>query len=527
MARGRSHGNNYDAIVIGSGIGGLTTAAYLARRGVRVLICEQFSRPGGYFTTFQHKGYLFDGGIQACENLGSLIPMLTQLGILDRLNLGRSPVGMALPDALIRVNTLSDIDKLYDTLAKNFPAEAEGLNRVREDNHKLADTLDAFVQIPNPLFTSYGKMFLALPGWLAKYRKSIKNSRMFGRLMRIPMEEYLSQHLTDPRLMSTLQHVFPRGTAAAFGLGYFKLFVDYYYADGGMGAIADAMADSIRENGGQVMLKTLVEEILVEGGRSVGVRLQGGESIRAPFVISNGDAKRLMLKMVPPGCLPDAYRERVERTEVSESAFRMFLGVDIPPEKLPLQGCEHIFPFCPDYEGVTYDDMLHAEDFFRRSPQVISVPCLHDRSMAPAGKSGIIINVATVAEWGNNWGLKNGERTPEYQELKEKVAEETLDITEKIIPGIKERIDFKLTATPATLERYTLNSGGCIMGWTYNPRETFHNTGRNYLAFGHFTPIKNLLQVGHWAFYPGGAPSGIFGGKIVADYVNGRLKVGL
>lgn len=527
MARGKFRGYDYDAVVIGSGIGGLTTAAFLAKKGHRVLLCEQFSRPGGYFTSFTHKGYIFDGGIQACENLGALIPMLDRLGVLDRITLKQSPVGMALPDALVRIDTISDIDKLYEVLAKNFPEQAGGLERVRQDTQKIARTLDAFVQLPNPLFHSYFRMLRALPGWLIRHGKALRNARMFGSLMKVPMEEYLAGHVNDPRLVRMLKHVFPQGTATTFGLGYFKLFVDYYYSGGGMEAIADAMADSIRENGGEIRYKTLVEEVILENGRAAGVKVAGGELIRAPFVISNGDAKRLFLKMLPRDALPDTYREKVEHTGVSESAFRLFLGVDIPPEELPLNGCEHIFPFCPDYEGVTYEEMQQDKDFFRRSPQVISVPCMNHPGMAPPGKSGIMINVATVAEWGNNWGTRNGERTAEYQELKEKVTEETIAITEKLIPGISQKIEVKLSATPYTLERYTLNRGGTLMGWAYNPRETFHNTGRNWLALGHFTPVKNLLMVGHWAFYPGGAPSGIFGGKIVADYVGTRLKLGI
>ncbi|UCD83350.1 MAG: NAD(P)/FAD-dependent oxidoreductase [Deltaproteobacteria bacterium] len=527
MVRGKYRGYDYDAIVIGSGIGGLTAAACLAKQGIKVLICEQHNRPGGYFTSFKHKGYIFDGGIQACENLGALIPMLQYLGILDRINLKRSPVGMALPDTLIKINSISDIDKFYEALGRKFPSQVEGLKRISEDTQILANVLDAYVQLPNPVFDSYARSLAALPGWLIKYRKSVKHSRMFGRLMKLPMEEYIAEHVNDQNLMRVLQHVFPRGTPASFGLGYTKLFIDYYYPDGGMQVIADAIAGSIKENGGQMMLKTLVEEVILKNDRADGVKVQGGEIIRAPFVISNGDAKRLILKMVPPGSLPDSYRERMERTEVCESAFRLFLGVDIPPEDLPLKGCEHIFPFCPDYQGVTYEEMRNAGDFFRRSPQVISIPCMNHPGMAPEGKSGIMINVATIAEWGKNWGTRNGERTPEYQDLKEKVTEDTIAVTEKIIPGIAKKIEVKIPATPYTLERYTLNTGGTVMGWTYNPRETFHNTGRNYLALGHFTPIKNLLQVGHWAFYPGGAPSGIFGGKIVADYIKTRLKLGL
>ena len=78
-------GYDYDAVIIGSGIGGLVSAAYLARRGVRVLVCEQHRQPGGYFTSFKRKVYTFDGGIQACEDCGILLSCLEQLGVRDRI----------------------------------------------------------------------------------------------------------------------------------------------------------------------------------------------------------------------------------------------------------------------------------------------------------------------------------------------------------------------------------------------------------------------------------------------------------
>ena len=93
MKTGNRQGYDYDAVIIGSGIGGLVTAAYLARSGVRVLVCEQHRQPGGYFTSFKRKGYTFDGGIQACEDCGMLLSMLEQLGIRDRIELHRRNTG--------------------------------------------------------------------------------------------------------------------------------------------------------------------------------------------------------------------------------------------------------------------------------------------------------------------------------------------------------------------------------------------------------------------------------------------------
>ncbi len=83
MAKNKKY--DYDAIIIGSGIGGLITGAYMAEQGVKVLICEQHNQPGGCFTSFKRKGYTFDGGIQGCEDCGIFLDLFSRFGFLDRL----------------------------------------------------------------------------------------------------------------------------------------------------------------------------------------------------------------------------------------------------------------------------------------------------------------------------------------------------------------------------------------------------------------------------------------------------------
>ncbi len=527
MRRNRYKGYDCDAVVIGSGIAGLSAGAYLARRGVNVVVCEHHSRPGGYFSSFQHKGYTFDGGIQACENLGVLIPMLRQLGVLDRIHLAKSKVGVATPDILVPLDSITDMEEYFRALADRFPSQKAGLMQVSEDLQRLSFALDAMVGLPLPMYHPLRETCKAVPEWIRKNRFGLKNAGYFARMMQLPVEEYLARHLSDPNLLRIVHQVYPTGTPTSFALGYTRISVDYYYPDGGMQAISDVLAQYIRENGGQVMVNTLVEEILLEEGRAGGVRVQGGETIRSPFVVSAGDARRAMLRMLPAGAVPESYRKRLENTPIGESLFNLFLGVDIPPDELPLKGCQHLMPYSPTYRGVSYHDILHSEDYFQHAPQTVSVPNLYDHSMAPEGKSAIICVILAVQSYADNWGTRNGKRTVAYRKLKEKVSGEVIETLEKIIPGISGKVEVQLAATPYTQERYSLNSGGAMAGWTYNPREMFHNAAWNYLALGHFTPVKNLLQTGHWAFFPGGAPAGMIGGKLVAEIINARLKYGI
>jgi phytoene dehydrogenase-like protein len=81
----RAPGSRYDAIVIGAGLSGLTAAAYLAQTGARVLVCEQAEQVGGLFNSFRRGGYQFDGGIKAAGSSAVMLPMLAQLGLLERV----------------------------------------------------------------------------------------------------------------------------------------------------------------------------------------------------------------------------------------------------------------------------------------------------------------------------------------------------------------------------------------------------------------------------------------------------------
>jgi len=156
---------------------------------------------------------------------------------------------------------------------------------------------------------------------------------------------------------------------------------------------------------------------------------------------------------------------------------------------------------------------------------MISLPSVIDKGMAPPGKSVISLQSPASMKLEDNWRTKNGKRNKKYLELKEMVGDILIRNSEKIIPGLSKKIDYRFTASPLTLQRYTLNSMGCTAGWTYNPYETFNNGMKGVTAFK--TPVKNLYQVGHWAMSPGGAPSGFMTGKFVSSIIRQRMKWGL
>ncbi len=520
MGKSGHQTHDYDVVIIGTGIGGLVTGAYLAKHGVRVLLCEQHRQPGGYFTSFKKKGFTFDGGIQACEDCGMLISLLEHLGIRDRIELHKSVFAYVTPDDFFRVRSPADISQFYASLAKAYPAEKEGIAYMSQKAYDLCRTTEAFCALPNPLFVPFTRLLSTLPGWVLKHRDELSHGNDLMQHMKIPMDVFFQQHFRDPDLIRFLNQLSYKGSPAAFVLGMIAFVLDYYYPKGGIQAISDLLAEFITEQGGTLRYKTLVEEIIVEQNHACGVRLKGGETIRSPFVISNSDARRTFLKMLPDSAVPPSYQDKLRAAELSESSFTVFLGVDIPSEELPTQGCHHIM-FFPDYKGVRFTEDLDDPLLYSRAPLEISIPSVSDPALAPKGKTSMILQSIAVAEYGNQWGTKNGRRTKEYRALKEKVARQLINTAEKVVPGLSKKIVYMDAATPLTAQRYTLNDGGASAGWSYHPQKGL-NAGLDGML-GFLTPVKNLYAVGHWTSSPGGAPSGFISGRIVSEIVRRRL----
>jgi phytoene dehydrogenase-like protein len=526
MGRGKYTGYDYDAIIIGSGMGGLVTGTHLARAGAKVLVCEQHFQPGGYFTSFKRKGYTFDGGIQGCEDGGMFFNLFRELGIFDQLELKRTYFALATPEFFLPLKTVSDVGTFYRKLIDVYPHEANGLEHILKEAEACCNFMLSFSKLPNPMFTSWRNVFTEFPKWFSENREAIKYMGDFSRNMSIPMEDYFKQHVSDPDLLNFLGQMSYSGSPTSFGLLFFTFLMDYHHPMGGVQVIPDLMAQYIEKLGGQIKYRTLVEEILIENGKAQGVRTQAGETFRAPFVISNCDARHTYMKMLPSAVVPESYKEGLRQSEVSESFFSVFLGVDIPPEKIPLHGYSHVLYF-PDLKGIPAEDYKRSDnnDVYARAPLEININTIHDPSLAPKGKSTIVLQSAAFMEFADHWGTKNRKRTKRYKDLKEKVSTHLIATAEQLIPGLSKKIDFKIAATPYTFERYTLNSGGASAGWTFNQEKSFNSGMKAFSGFN--PPVKNLYQVGHWAMSPGGAPSGIITGKVVANIVKQRLRWGI
>ena len=348
--------DHYDAIIIGAGISGLTAAIYLVRGGARVLLCEQSERVGGLFNSFWHVGYLFDGGIKAVLNSGIVIPMLRDLGLLDRVRLVRSHAAMILRSEVQPILGLDDVRSYFGTLSDLFPEEDLGLRRVLSDILLISGLLQGLTHLAGSAFgtdQSVDREAGSLKGVLGALGRS---PPLLARAAS-PLRTYLSKRISDPCLLNLLAGPYPDGTSTLFGLAYWSMFLDYYYPEGGVGALTQVLADSFEADGGRLLLGARVERVQLSARRASGVLLADGQEFRAGYVVATGDARQTFTRLVPSA----AFEKGLPDAETSHSVFQVFLGLDIPPEELGLHGCGHVF-YHPDMAGIDDADRLQRED---------------------------------------------------------------------------------------------------------------------------------------------------------------------
>lgn len=502
----------YDVLVIGAGLSGLTTAAFLAQGGARVLVCEQAAEVGGLFNSFSRAGYHFDGGIKAVENSAVMMPMLAQLGLLEQVHLRPSPIALITNGRVLPMRGWAHVVAYFHLLGDLFPGDVPGLRRVLRDARTVFELLDGVLDFPVPFFDLPGGAGGARAEWFKRQGAALSRAPRAARLMRTGLRPYLRRHLGDAGLVNLLSGLFPDGTSAFFGLGYFRLFLDYNYPRGGIQTIPRALAEALRGWGGEIRLNARVSRVLLEGGRACGVALSGGEEIRAGYVVAAADLRQTLTSLVPESLLPADFDAKLRRAEVSHSVFNVFLGLDMPPGELKLEGCQHVF-YSPDLRGIDEPDRVALPDYFAHVPQEISVPCLHQPDLAPPGKTGL--NISAMTSWRYRGGWEQA--ASDYEKRKDDCARQLIAGLEKFVPGLSERIELRVIATPRTIHARTSNTEGAIMGWSYDRGRTL-SRGRFYqMPSSVLTPVPRLLVAGHWAFSPGGSPVAVLTGKLAAE----------
>ncbi len=497
--------NQYDAIVIGSGIGGLVTATQLAAKGLQVLVLERYLIPGGSAGYFEREGYRFDVGASMIFGFG-------QQGTTNLLTRALATVGQKLetrPDPVqIHYHLPNDltlkVHREYETflgeLTQRFPHEAEGIRQFYDECWRVFNCLNAMdlLSLEEPRYLM--RVFFQHPGACLGLVKYLPQN--VGDLAR--------RYIQDPELLKFIDmecycwSVVPADLTPMINAG--MVFSDRHYGGinyplGGVGKIAEALVTGLEKAGGEIRYQARVTKILMQQGKAIGVQLANGEALYARRIVSNAtrwDTFEQLLKDTP---LPKREQRWQSRYQQSPSFLSLHLGVkaDLLPTGTE---CHHILL-------ENWDD-LEAE----QGTIFVSIPTLLDPSLAPAEHH--IIHTFTPS-WMAEW---EGLLPQDYQIKKEAAAHRLIDRLETIFPGLNEAMDYQEVGTPRSHRRFLGRQNG-----TYGPIPRRKLPGLLPMPFNR-TAIPGLYCVGDSTFPGQGLNAVAFSGFACAHRIAVDLGAG-
>lgn len=489
----------YDAIVIGSGIGSLTTAGLLAGvAGARVLVLEKHCTPGGLTHSFRRMGASWDVGL---HYVGDMHPGSRPRQLFDYLTGGaltwnRMPSGydrFVLPGHGLDVTIPSSLEEYQRLLISLFPHEKRAIRRYRADVQRAYS------------YMSLGYVREMVPERVAPAVRLAQRA-LAGHALELT-QHYMEHRFRDPALRALLtMHWGDYGvepTRSAF-VAHAMIVCHYmdgaWFPRGGSGQIARMIEERIRATGGEIRLCQDVNNILIDNGRAVGVRVTDRRSApvsyeeRAPIVISGIGARETYQHLLPTtgptGGLTARVREQVAGLGHGGSAVTVYLTLDHYPE------------------GVTGANVWINTDTGRADPARMTADLLdgHPRSAFisfPAIKSGEphataeIISFVTPEAFERWAGTQPKQRGRDYEALTSSMARALIDLAESAVPGLKHAARYVEVGTPLTVEHYTSHTDGCFYGLPLTPERFHADLGSPS------TPITNLILTGQDAGMPG------------------------
>lgn len=492
-------------IVIGSGLAGLTAAAYMCREGHDVSIYEQFSEIGGVTATIHKNGYSWDIGPLLLEGLAPherLGKILTELGISEKINIIHEDRGQVFPDfAIWRPKEYEGKYWRRDYFKQLFPSESEGLDRY----YRYYDQIMTLMAINNQLEWAKGlnaiwlklkilPKFIKAKKYMDKSAADIMDSFFDEPKLKAIFMGILADFVVKPSEfpglgvpVSNIETAFDKRIPIKIKGG--KLPV-YHYVQNGCEQLVNAFAGYIREHGGEIHVNSLIEEILIENYKAIGVKLKNENAIPADIVIASGGAHKTFFSLIGKEKLPLDFVRNVENLVHMESVLMVHIGIDFDPTPYQRAALCYYYGTYGIEEAV---ERCRSGDYHEgKEGFLIYIPSFHSPEMAPPGHHAV--TVYTIAPYKLSKG--------DWNSRKEELADKLLIEAEKVIPGLREGAKTEVIMTPLDfksrifVEKHSFGGLAPIMNQQSPP---------------HQTPIENLWYIGAQS-ESGGGVAGVVAG---------------
>lgn len=475
---------DYDVVIVGGGIGGLTAGSYLTKAGLRILICEQRAAIGGFLTATPGDHYRLDVRLPCLCSQGVVFPVLEELGLDGRQFL--MPAAWQIMTSELQIQ-LDHFDNIMYKFQAYFPHEIIALR-------EYFSTLKTSIQwlkdlfLPHPLMQTAGQW----AGLFARILKTPMLSVKMGWLLSMTTPRFLRCHFTDPELIRILGSLGYPQMPALLHMGMWFLFLeDYWLPSGGLYGFADRLVHYFVAGRGEIMLQTKVRRILVQDGKAYGIELENGNQVTAKHIIAAMDYNTTYQMLLDNVILPAGFLRLLASRSSSESYITLCLAVKGP--LMMRQKSQAIHTFWFPQKGL-------------QKGMIISTPSQCDAFHAiPSDHQLIYLSYQCSAA-----------------EKPEELRMRLIQAANSLLPGIDKQIVHSELWHPVRYAAEFGAWGGASAGWSLHPS---HLLTKGFP--GWTSPIKNLYHASQWAYSPGGIPSAMLSARQVSRAILGAGGQGL
>jgi all-trans-retinol 13,14-reductase len=508
-----SEDKGWDAIVIGSGMGGMAAAAALSKLGHKVLLLEQYHTLGGLTHSFSMEGFSWDAGI---HYLNCVAPEDRERHMLDWLSdtpieftsmgsiYDNLHIGDAAPLSLSRPYEAQERD-----LKDRFPGEAKAIEAwiaALKEGRQASFTATSTRAMPEIIGSAMKWWHShAIDLWCKRTTQEVIDALTDNPDLAAAFAAQWFDHGGRPSKASFAMHALITGSYLESGA---------WYPSGGGAAFAEHILPTITKAGGEVRANTRVETLVIDDGRAVGVRTAEGEEIRAKFVISDIGARETVNSLLPGGSGHQGWIEEINALPHSVAHFSLFMGFEGDIEDAGATRSNHwIYP--SGKVDVVWTD---APD---NPPQgmFVSFASLKDSEHDPGPSRKHAGEIVAWTDWSvvEKWArLEPGARGEDYREFKEKVEDILFAQFETYFPELAKLVVFRNLSTPLSTETITGHHHGGFYGIDVTPERVLSD------ALQAKTPVPGLILSGQDVLTPG-IPGALWGGIFAAASIDPKV----
>jgi len=499
---------DFDAVVVGAGLGGITAATYLAKAGKKVMLLEKHNVPGGYATSFIRGRFEFEVALHELsgygheDDKGSVWKILQDTGVAPRVDMLHIPefFRSVFPDFTIDVPV--GRQNYEDALCSQFPGDAAGIRKFVHTTFEFARQAMRSMRVGMKAVMENPSEYAELMEHYGKTLSQVLNPMVSDPGARAVIGQiwgYLGQ---PPSKVSYLMYAITLVGYIRFGAAHVK---------GTSQNLSQAFMATLESLGGEVWLNNGAKKIIVKDGKVKGVIAEDGTEIATQYVVCSANPVTTALQLVGRDNMPGWYLNRLGAWSGGISTFNIYMGLDCDCRDVGLTVHENFINTSYDLDS-QYERARSSIDYEPDGSAIVAYNTV-DPSVSPAGTASCVI---TQVAYSDPW-MKL--QPSQYVEAKDRFGRKVLKVVEKAFPGLNDHIEVMEIATPLTNMRYSGNPGGSYIGFD-------ENFATNMLSLPMRGPLEGLYFANAWVNLGGGFETCIATGAMASRDVLRDMEKG-